>query len=151
MIKKSPETYRAFLDRLEDLLDQSPPENVKEAEDELRDAGLDPEVVGQRMRAIAEQTLARSRANWWAEAAVERRHALDKLTQFAAPIPDARSGIEAAIRQILQQSPRLRDLPTVSAHFRNFAEATDEDLKSLLLELEFLRMETSKDSEDKDK
>ena len=49
MIKKPPETYRAFLDRLEDLFDQSPPENAKDAEEELRDAGLDPELVGQRI------------------------------------------------------------------------------------------------------
>lgn len=151
MIKKPPETYRAFLDRLEDLFDQSPPENVKEAEEELRDAGLDPEVVGQRMRAIAEQALTRARANWWTKVAVERRHVLDKLTQFAAHIPEARSGIETAIREILKQSPRLSDLPMVTAHFRNFAEATDEDLKSLLLELEFLRMEAAEDSEDEDK
>jgi hypothetical protein len=151
MIKKPPETYRAFLDRLEDLVDQNPPENVKEAEDELRDAGLDPEVVGQRMKAIADRSIARARASWWAEAAAQRRSAVANITRFTTHIPDSRPSIEAAIRDILQQSPGLKDLPAISAHFRNFAEATDEDLKSLLLELEFLRLETAKDSKDKDK
>jgi|GraSoiStandDraft_41_1057321.scaffolds.fasta_scaffold876464_2 hypothetical protein len=151
MIKKPPETYRAFVDRLADLFDQIPPEDIEEAEQELRDAGVDPEAIGQRMKNLAEQTLARSRLNWRAEAAAERRHALDKLTHFAARIPEARSGLEIAIREILERSPHLGNLPAVTAHFRNFAEATDEDLRSLLLELEFLRMQAEEDSKDKDK
>ncbi len=151
MIKKPPETYRAFLERLEDLFDQSPPESIKDAQDEIIDAGLDPEVIGERMKAIADRSISRARANWWAEAAAQRRSALAYITRFTAHIPDSRPGIEAAIRDILQQSPGLKDLPAISAHFRNFAEATDEDLKSLLLELEFLRLETAKDSKDKDK
>jgi len=151
MIKKPPETYRAFLDRLEDLFDQSPPESIKDAQDELIDAGLNPDAIGERIKAVADRSLARARASWWAEAAAERRSALANITRFTTRIPDSRRDVEAAIRDILQQSPSLNDLPAISTHFRNFAEATDEDLKSLLVELEFLRLETAKDSADKDK
>lgn len=151
MIKKPPETYRAFLDRLEDLFDQSPPESIKDAQDELIDAGLDPDVIGERIKAIAGRSIDRVRASLWAEAAAQRRSALANIARFKTHIPDSRTGVEAAIRDILQQSPALKDLPAISAHFRNFAEATDEDLKGLLLELEFLRLETAKDSKDKDK
>jgi hypothetical protein len=151
MIKKPPETYRAFVDRLADLFDQIPPETVEEAEQELRDAGFDPEAVGQRMKILAEQTLARSRLNWRINAAEERGRVVDKLTHFVARVPEARSELETAIRQILERSPQFGNLPAVTAHFRNFAEATDEDLKSLLFELEFLHMQAEEDSKDKEK
>jgi hypothetical protein len=151
MTKKQPETYRAFLDRLEDLFDQSPPETIKDAQDELVNAGLDPNVIGERIKLIADRSIAHARSNWWAEAAAQRRNALANINRFTTQIPDSRPAIEAAIRDILQQTPGLKDLPAISAHFRNFAEAADEDLKSLLLELEFLRQETAKDSKDKEK
>ena len=151
MIKKPPETYRTFLNRIADLFDQIPPEDINEAEQELRDGGLDPETVGQRMSVLAEQTLARSHLNWRSEAAAQRRQALDQLTHFAARIPESRYELENKIREILERSPHFQQLPTVTAHFRNFTEASDEDLKSLLLELEFLRMQTDKESKDKDK
>ena len=149
MIKKPPETYRTFLDRLEELFDQSPPESIKDAQDELTDAGLDPDVIGERIKAIADQSIARARESCWTKVAAERQSALGSLAGFIAQTPDSRTDIEAAIRQILHQSPGLKDRLTVSAHFRNFAEATDEDLKSLLFELEFLRLKTEIDSKNK--
>ena len=149
-MKKPPETYRAFVDRLADLFDQIPPETIEDAAQELRDAGLDSDAIGQRMKILAEQTLVRSRLNWRTNAAEERVRALEKLTHFVTRVPEARSEVETAIRQILERSPKLVDLPAVSAHFRNFAEATDEDLKSLLFELAFLHMQAEEDSKDQD-
>ena len=96
MTKKPPETYREFLDRLADLFDEVPPESLEEAEQELRDAGLDPEAVGQRMSELAAQTLARSPLNWRVSAAEERRHALGQLTHFKAAVPKTRSETEGA-------------------------------------------------------
>ena len=96
MIKKPPETYRTFLNRIADLFDQIPPEDINEAEQELRDGGLDPETVGQRMSVLAEQTLARSHLNWRSEAAAQRRQALDQLT-LRARIPESRYELENKI------------------------------------------------------
>jgi len=139
MTKKPPETYREFLDRLADLFDEVPPESLEEAEQELRDAGLDPEAIGQRMSELAARTLARSPLNWRVSAPEERHRALGQFTHFKATIPETRAEIEVAIRQILEQMPHLAQSPAVTTHFRNFEEAGDEDLRSLLLELEFLR------------
>jgi uncharacterized protein DUF1329 len=48
------------MDALSALFDTLPPDERLEAEDELHDAGLDPEMIGQRFKATAEAALARS-------------------------------------------------------------------------------------------
>ena len=133
-MKKPPETYRAFVDRLADLFDQIPPETIEDAAQELRDAGLDSDAIGQRMKILAEQTLVRSRLNWRTNAAEERVRALEKLTHFVTRVPEARSEVETAIRQVLRTITQARRFARRKCvDFRNFAEATDEDLEKLTL------------------
>lgn len=105
------------------------PETKEEEDEELRAFGLDPDQVGERLEKVAERALRKSPYNWRnrsgeIEEAKRRRESVD---------------IADLSRDDMLQT--LRDNPRMGAHFRDFEELTDEDLRSLLADQKFLEDE----------
>jgi phage gp29-like protein len=128
-VETSEDLVRAFAD----LFDAAAPEMPDEIEKELREAGYDPAEVGDRMQAAAEQALARSPLNWRSRAQAELDDARDRITNFTGQALSDRDEIISAIKQL---ASLLGD--DMSYAYRNLEAETDEDLASLLAELEFL-------------
>ncbi len=132
---------------LDELFDEIPPPKTPEEVDAvLREAGFDPHEVATRMEALAERALANSPLNW-RNRDQEMEEARTQLGRPSSIPRRTRSEILTAIQQILTQlGGEQREL--VTAHFRNLEQATDEDLASLLAELEFLADQQGKQIDD---
>lgn len=148
-MKTKPETDQDLINSIAELLGHDDPDESPEmVDDELRAVGLDPEVIGAKIAAIAEEADRRSPLNW-RQRAGEQRAAAERRLARRSVIADTRSrdDIVREINAVVARSPRLQGAPTAQAHFRNFETATDEDLADLLVELEFLEAEPSAEDE----
>jgi hypothetical protein len=133
-IQTSEELVLAFAD----LFDELEPETPEEVASVLRDTGHAPDEVGARMKAVAEQALAKSPLNWRIRAQRELQAEREHLAGLAAPALRNRAEIIAAIKRLVAQS----GAQMAYAH-RNLESETDEDLASLLADLEYLASQQS--------
>jgi len=135
--RRPPDTYEDLVRAFADLFDETEPQTPEDVDTFLREAGYDPDQVGARIQTLAEHALANSPLNWRNRALQELAQARAQLDDFVATTPRSRSEIIAALRQIIAQLGAEKcKLPAAS--FRNLERATDEDLASLLVELEYL-------------
>lgn len=134
--RQPPATEEELVHAFADLFNEVEPETPEEIDAVLREGGHDPDTIAARMKSIAERALARSPLNWRNRAQREveaERSKLDKVT------PIVRRGRGEMITAIQQLLSRLQAHQLAPAHaYRNFDQATDEDLASLLAELEYL-------------
>jgi hypothetical protein len=114
-------------------VDTDEPETVEEIDAGLRELGYDPDEVGVRMKAAAERALADSPLNWRNRAQKELEDERVKIGRFTVACPDNRLGLIGAIQRLAGQAPGQ----AVYAN-RNLESMTDEDLASLLSDLEYL-------------
>ena len=127
------ELLRAILESF-DAVESEVSQDVQDISETLRSVGLDPDEVARRMRAFAEQTMAASPFNWRNQTA-QMKDAQDRL-QATRSRPIDRAGLLAVLQKYLgQNSPQIQ---RVALAHRNLASLTDEDLVSLLDELEYL-------------
>lgn len=116
--------------RLEALLDEVPLE-PREVEETLRQAGIDPKTATDRIMARARQVQERERAQRFARAEAERVAALEGMRVERASRPQrSRAEILARIFEIRAKYPQA------AAMYRDFQSAPDQDLESLLDDLE---------------
>lgn len=143
MSKREPlKTDQELARALDELFDEiPPPETSEEIDATLREAGCDPDEVASRMQALAERALRESPLNW--------RNRRQEMEQERAQLDTSSSATErsrfellSAIRQIFTQYPQL------ATHHRNLDQATDDDLASLLAELEYLVRQQDTESND---
>ena len=140
MNKKHPiETEQELLKALEKFVyDVSEDEPIENIDAELQNLGYDPHAIGAKFQEIARQALADSPLNW-RNKAPEVSEARDKLELISKPKSmelDKPSLIEA-IKQSLRNLG-YKDLSLVPTMYRNFEQATESDLISLLQQLEYL-------------
>lgn len=128
-VETSEDLVRAFAN----LFDEVAPETPEEIDAELCEAGYDPDKIGARMQAVAGQALANSPLNWRSRAQRELEDERARIAGFAATSLRSRAEVIVAIKQLVAQSGGQM----VYAH-RNLESETDEDLASLLAELEYL-------------
>jgi hypothetical protein len=134
--RRPPATEEELVHTFADLFDEVGPETPEEVDAILREGGHDPDTIAARMKSIAEHALARSPLNWRNRAQQELEAERTKLDRVTPVARHDRSEIIAAIQQLLS---RLQAHQLAPAHaYRNFDQATDEDLASLLAELEYL-------------
>jgi hypothetical protein len=134
--RRPPATEEELVHAFADLFDEVGPETPEEIDAVLREGGHDPDTIAARMKSIAERALARSPLNWRNRAQQELEAERTKLDRVTPVARHDRSEIIAAIQQLLS---RLQAHQLAPAHaYRNFDQATDEDLSSLLAELEYL-------------
>jgi hypothetical protein len=127
------ETSEDLVCAFADLFNEVAPETPEEIDGELCAAGYDPDKIGARMQAAAEQSLANSPLNWRSRAQRQLEVERARIAGFVTTLLRSRAEIIAAIRQLVAQSGGQM----VYAH-RNFESETDEDLASLLADLEYL-------------
>jgi hypothetical protein len=134
--RQPPATEEELVHAFADLFDEVEPDTPEEIDTVLREGGYDPDTIAARMKSIAERALARSPLNWrnraQQELEAERRN-LERVTPISRR---GRGEMITAIQQLLSRL-QARQLTPARAH-RNFDQATDEDLGSLLIELEYL-------------
>lgn len=139
MSKRNPiQTSQDLVLAFADLFDELEPETPEEVASVLRDTGHDPDDVGARMKAVAEQALAKSPFNWRSRAQRELQAERERLAGFAMPALRSRVEIIAAIKRLVAQFGGQM----AYAH-RNLESETDEDLASLLADLEYLASQKS--------
>jgi len=142
MKKRKPiETEAQLLAVLERFLTNvSESEPIEAVDEELREYGYDPNVLGSQIEALAKHALANSQLNWRKQARHEIDAAKTDLDRFEHTVTDRhldRPSLINTIQQLLRQLGS-RDGQLVPALFRNFDTASDQDLHGLLRELEFL-------------
>ncbi len=140
-MNKKDKTYKDYLSNLLSFLDseeQTPSYNVDQV---LSEAGYKPDDVGKKFQAIADEAMARSPHNWRNRASVEHAKAKSSFLQKNSTQrpPRSRSEILDEIHALLSQ----HNLKVALAH-RNFSDQSDEDLESLLGQLEYIVAQKSK-------
>ena len=134
--RRPPTTEDELIRAFTDLFEALEPETSEEIHTTLRDAGYDPNSVAARMQAIAARAIENSPLNWRNRAQKEFESEKTRLETTASSEPRNRAGIIDAIKQLLVGGAGQQF--ELAAHFRNFDQATDEDLASLLADLEYL-------------
>lgn len=134
--RKAPATDEELVNAFNDLFNEVEPETNDEMDAVLRQAGHDPEEIATRMRQIADRAIERSPLNWRNKFPDEIEIEKSRLAAFLPNVHMRRDEIIEAIRNKLAKlSGRTNRLGF--AH-RNFETASDDDLRSLLSELEYL-------------
>lgn len=130
--RRSPQTDEELVRSFLNLFDEVVPDSPEDVDEFLRESGYDPDDIGARIQAVAKKALKDSPLNWRKRAGHELRQVRDRLENFAPGQKEGRTEIITAIQEFVVQHG------LATANFRNMEQATEEDLASLLFELEFL-------------
>ena len=141
--KKSHEvTDRDIANAFESLFDETlVPRSREEAEEIIREAGIDPEKWKNEMYAMAQSQIRESPLNWRNVNKEEITKRIKKLESIPKQLDKTKDELQELIQDRLNQlnlSPRQ-----APAAYRNREELTKEDLASLLQELEYRLREES--------
>ena len=131
--KKAGETTQ-FLNNLTEFL-SSEDRGIEEILDSLREQGVDTDESLQRFH----QILSEHAPNWREKAARARAVVAESFETHKARIGRSRSDIEREIREVVESMRALGAPVEAGAYHRKFEEARDEDLESLLEDLQFQR------------
>jgi hypothetical protein len=134
--QQPPATEEELVHAYADLFNEVEPETPEEIDAVLREGGHDPDSIAARMKSIAERALARSPLNWRNRAQQELEAEKRKLDSVTPIVRRRRGEMITAIQQLLSRLHAHQLAPTHA--YRNFDQATDDDLASLLAELEYL-------------
>jgi DNA-directed RNA polymerase subunit F len=144
--KQSIETSKDLLKVLVDLFNEIEPKTSDEVDAVLREAGYEPNEVAKRMNSVARQAMRDSPLNWRNRAPAELAEASARLKRMIPSLPNTREDIIQFLKQSLANLEARGALQ--HAHFRNFESLTDEDLRSLIAEIEYLASESERNDED---
>lgn len=134
--RKPPATDQDLIRAITDSFNEVEPDSPEEVDAILQEAGFDPDKVGSEIKAVAERALKESPLNW-RERAQEMEDAKVRLTAFTLAIPTSRSDIINAIKELVAKLGSGKS-ELAMAQYRNFENASDEDLASLLRQLQYL-------------
>lgn len=138
--KKPIETPEELVHAVEDLLDRALLEDDQEANAFLEENGLDPQLIGNRIQALAHAALADSPLNWRNRAQAEIKQAQERLEKTSNRRGLTRAELLEAIERL---RPKIGKSKTAVAFFRNYQELTDAELVAILAELEYLNEKNS--------
>lgn len=130
---KEPQTPSELLDRLNEFLMERPEESVEELRARLKEEGVDPDRVIQRVRQLVDTTVEQSRLAWREKARKERLGLAEGLASVRSFGQWTREQMLARVHDILAGTCGVQP---AYAHFRNFERMTDDDLRSLLEDFE---------------
>jgi hypothetical protein len=142
---KKPETDQEFFDLFSRLMEESLPEGIDEADEELRAAGMNSAAVGAEVAAHAATVLKRLTEDNRNRAAAEREQFRRELEAVRLEREWTEEELKAEIAALAAQAGSQQGAPAVAAHFHKFeGRASKSDLESLLTELLFLRAKNIK-------
>ena len=141
-MNKKNKTYKDYLSGLLSFLESEEEKPSYDVDQLLAEAGYKPDDIGKKFRDVANQSMAKSLHNWRNRAHAEHEEAKSSfLEKKARDRPKrSRSEILEAIQSLLAQ----QNLKASLAH-RNFSNQSDEDLESLLDQLEYIISQRHKD------
>lgn len=131
MSSQAPGTERELWEKLLAAFADSEPETSDEVNAELREFGVDPEEVSDRLMARAKAALARSPDDWRQRSRAARQAQLVKRARQRELEGLSIESLRGLVRQ------KMADGHT-AAHFRNLEDASAADLAQLLADIEFL-------------
>jgi hypothetical protein len=138
--KRAIETEQDLVNALEDFaFDVDENESIQDIDDELKTLGYDPDLIGRKFQAIASHVLAASPLDWRNRAPIEIAEAREKLEHIGQP--DTKHQDKASIIEAIQLALKnlgFSDSAVIPAQYRNFEEATENDLISMLQQLNYL-------------
>ena len=150
MNKKRPiEPEQDLINALEDFaydVDEDNP--IIDIDDELKNLGYDPGLIGRKFQVVASKALAASPLDWRNQAhfeIAEAREKLGRISRLDIKLLDEASLIEAihlALKNLGYLEPAI-----IPARYRNFEEATENDLASMLQQLIYLSSDDKNDEE----
>jgi hypothetical protein len=123
-----------FLDNLTEFVTSGERE-LSEIRDSLREQGVDPQESVQRFRKI----LSESAPTWREKAARERAVLTSSFKPQQRPAGRSRTEIQEEIEAVVSSMRAMGAPVEAGAYHRKFEEAQDEDLESLLEDLELQR------------
>ena len=129
---KNPRETAKFLNNLTEFI-SSEDREMKELRDSLIAQGVDPEESLQQFR----QLLSEYAPTWREKAARARAVVAASFGSQRDKIQLSRTGMQDGIREIVESMRALGAPIEAGAYHRNFKEARDEDLESLLEDLRF--------------
>jgi hypothetical protein len=138
-MKKTNKTYKEYLENLVSLL-RAEGEQQPDDDQVLKSAGFEPGDVGKKYLSVAQKVMAKSPHNWRNQARNELENARKALIPLTSTgkVKKSRSELVDAISALIT-GQRLR----VGSAYRNLTEQTDEDLESLLRQLEYIASQKS--------
>ena len=136
---RAPQTDEELVQILADLFERTElDESEEEVDVSLQALGYDPDALTTRMRAVIQEAMGKSPLNWRGaqrELAEARAKLEDISEDVSSALPRSRTSVMEAIEQVLAElGPNTRQ----AYAYRNFESLSDEDLASLLAELEYL-------------
>ena len=136
-VETEPELLRALEELLTDVSENDPIEDIHE---ELSAYGFNPSILGKQIESIAKRALADSSLNWKNTARLEIESARSRMKRMetgeSTPSLD-RAFLISKIQTIYEKIGNRGD-QLLPVYHRNFESASDQDLLSILHDLEFL-------------
>lgn len=144
-MNKKNKTYKDYLSHLLSFIESKEEVPSYDVDQILTDAGYKPDEISKKFQGIANQSAAKSPLNWRNLARNAHEGATAEYLKKNSVVKTHRSRFELmdAINTLLSQ----QNLKIAFAH-RNFTDQTDEDLESLLNQLEYIASQRSKDSDE---
>ena len=148
---KPPGSSSELLDCLTDFLAESSELTNEEIKEDLRAKGVDPEKVVQRVKNLVESKLEERRLAWLKRARTERLAVLEKLksvksSTFSGTLEELKGKAIAILSGQFGQEASMH----AQVYFRNPEDVTENDLRSLLDDLEALDLLTQPSDTDEE-
>lgn len=133
---KRDRTDKGLLDAVNQLFSEVEPETPEEIDEIIKAVGYEPNSFATRMESVAKRSAAESPLNWRNKARTELELERKRLEAYTASRKAIGNDLRARIQDLLSQFGGRSNM--AFAHHRNLDTASDEDLASLLEELEHL-------------
>ena len=137
--KKDPKFVSKFLDSLTEFLANQEDISIDEVKEDLRTEGIDPGKVSEKVRQLVEKKLDEQRLSWQLKAREERLAALQKIEKVKTEAKDSQQILDK-ISKILFGTYGSHPQTYAQAYFRKLSQITEKDLRSLLEDLERLKL-----------
>lgn len=137
--RKPPENASEFLDGLIELLTDLPERTIEELEEDLREEGIYDEEFVHRVQDLVKTKLEEHRLAWLESARQEMSATLEKLSEAQpSSSPGTLEELKEKITLILSGRFGEEASKYTHIHFRKLDKVTENDLRSLLDDLESL-------------
>ena len=144
-MNKKNKTNKDHLSNLLSFMGTNDQEQSYDVDQLLTEAGFTPGEVGKKFQVVANQSMAKSPLNWRKRAHAAHLRAKENYSR-TKPV-EKRHGSHAEILEAINSLVSQQNLNVAFAH-RNLSDQTDEDLESLLNQLEYLAAHKSSDTDE---
>lgn len=149
--RKPPESASEFLDGLVELFTNLPDRTTEEIEEDLREEGIDTESSVRQTQELVRQRLEAQRLGWLERARLRRSADIERLSRIQPSRTIATLGeLKQKVESILsgQFSLGASEYAHAHLHHRNLDDVPENDLRTLVDDLERLKLLTQPSDDD---